>query len=98
MQTVEEPSRGNVCVTRSVIPDLCDPINGSPPGSSVLGVLQARILEWVAMPHSRSSQTRDRTHMSLALQADSLTLSHCRSPQDEMGNLYSPISVKESTC
>ena len=37
----------------------------SPPGSSVHGVLQARILEWVAMPSSRgSSRPRDRTHIS----------------------------------
>jgi len=37
----------------------------SPPGSSVHGILQARILEWVAMPSSRgSSQSRDRTHFS----------------------------------
>ena len=28
-------------------PTLCDPIDGSPPGSSVPGILQARILEWV---------------------------------------------------
>ena len=34
-------------------PTLCDPIDGSPPGSSVPGILQARILEWVAMPSSR---------------------------------------------
>ena len=40
---------------------LCDPINSSPPGSSVIGILQTRILEWVAMPSSRgSSQPRDR--------------------------------------
>ena len=32
---------------------LCNPIDHSPPGSSVHGVLQARILEWVAMPSSR---------------------------------------------
>ena len=32
---------------------LCDPVDCSPPGSSVLGILQARILEWVAMPSSR---------------------------------------------
>ena len=39
---------------------LCDPMDCSPPGSSVLGILQARILEWVAMPFSRgSSQPRD---------------------------------------
>ena len=41
-------------------PTLCDPIDGSPPGSPVPGVLQARTLEWVAMPFSRgSSQPRD---------------------------------------
>ena len=34
-------------------PTLCDPVGCSPPGSSVHGVLQARTLEWVAMPFSR---------------------------------------------
>jgi len=39
-------------------------MDGSPPGSSVHGILQARILEWVAMPTSRgSSQARDRTQV-----------------------------------
>ena len=33
-------------------PTLCDPMDCSPPGSSVHGILQARILEWVAMPFS----------------------------------------------
>ena len=46
-------------------PTLCDPMDCSPPGSSVHGILQARILEWVAMPSSRgSSQARDRTRVS----------------------------------
>ena len=46
-------------------PTLCNPMDYSPPGSSVHAILQARILEWVAMPSSRqSSQTRDRTHSS----------------------------------
>ena len=31
---------------------LCDPIGGSPPGSSIPGILQARILEWVAISFS----------------------------------------------
>ena len=31
---------------------LCDPIDGSPPGTSVPGILQARILEWVAISFS----------------------------------------------
>ena len=43
----------------------CDLMDCSPPGSSVHGISQARILEWVAMPSSReSSWPRDRTHIS----------------------------------
>ena len=43
-------------------PTLCDSMDYSPEGSSVHGILQARILEWVAMPSSRgSSWSRDRT-------------------------------------
>ena len=37
------------CVT------LCNPVDSSPPGSSVHGILQARILEWIAIPFSRGS-------------------------------------------
>ena len=41
-------------------PTLCQTIDGSLPGSSVHGIVQARILEWVSMPSSRgSSQPRD---------------------------------------
>ena len=44
---------------------LCDPTDGSPPGSPIPGILQARILEWVAMASSRgSSQRRGQTHAS----------------------------------
>ena len=46
-------------------PTLSNPMDHSLPGSSVHGILQARILEWVAMPSSRGSfQHRDRTHVS----------------------------------
>ena len=38
---------------------LCDPMDCSPPGSSVHGILQARILEWFAMLSRGSSQPRD---------------------------------------
>ena len=34
-------------------PTLCDPIDGSPPGSPVPGILQARTLEWVAISFSK---------------------------------------------
>ena len=44
---------------------LCNVMACSPPGSSVHGILQARILEWVAMPSSReSSRSSDQTHVS----------------------------------
>ena len=44
---------------------LCDPIECSPPGSSVHGILQATILEWVAIPFSRGfSWPRDWTQVS----------------------------------
>ena len=35
-------------------PTLCDPVDGSPPGSTVLGILQARTLEWVAISFSNA--------------------------------------------
>ena len=55
-------------------PTLWDPMDWSPPGSSVRGILQARILEWAAIPSSRgSSWLGDQTPVS-ALQADSLQL------------------------
>ena len=44
---------------------ICDPMDCSPPGSSVHGVLQARILEWISISFSRgSSQPGDQTHVS----------------------------------
>ena len=43
---------------------LCNPVDCSPPGSSIHGNFQARILEWVAIPSSRgSSQPRDQTQV-----------------------------------
>ena len=48
-------------------PPLCDLMDSSPPGSSVHGILQARILEWVAMPSSKgSSPPQDWTCISYA--------------------------------
>ena len=46
-------------------PTFCEPMDCTPPGSSVHGILQARMLEWVAISFSRgSSQPRNRTRMS----------------------------------
>ena len=45
--------------------DSCNPVDSNPPGSSVHGILQARILQWVAIPFSRgSSQPRNGTQVS----------------------------------
>ena len=61
----------SVVLVAQLCPTLCDPVDYSPPGSFVHEILQAGILEWVAMPFSReSSQPRDQTQVSL--QADSL--------------------------
>ena len=74
-------------------PTLCDSMDHSPPGSSVHGILQARILEWVAMPaFRRSSQPRDQTHifMSPALAGGFFTTSATwEGPERE--NYYSPF-------
>ena len=37
-------------------PTLCDPIDGSPPGSPIPGIFQARVLEWVAISFSNASK------------------------------------------
>ena len=51
-----------VCKSMQLCLTLCDPMDCSPPGSSVHGILQARVLMWVAMPSSRgSSQPKDWT-------------------------------------
>ena len=54
-----------VCLVTQSCLTLCNPMNCSPPGSSVCGILQARILEWVAISSSRgSSRSRDQTPVS----------------------------------
>ena len=41
-------------------PTLCDPIDGSPPGSPIPGILQARILEWVAISFSNAWKLKSK--------------------------------------
>ena len=61
---------------------LCDPLGCSPPGSSVPGVLQARILEWVAVSFSRgSSQPRNQTQVSCMV-----------------GRFYTVWATREASC
>ena len=53
-------------------PTLCDPVDCSPPGSSIHGILQARILEWVAISFSRGSSCLQQSNVHL------VWLLHCR--------------------
>ena len=54
-----------VCLVAQLCPTPCNPMDYSLPDSSVHGILQARILEWVALPSSRrSSQPREWTQVS----------------------------------
>ena len=45
---------GTIYAAKSLQPTLCDPIDGSPPGSPVPRILQARTLEWVAISFSNA--------------------------------------------
>ena len=59
-------------------PTLCDSMDCSPPGSSLHGILQTRILEWVAMPSSTgSSWPRDQTHVTYVSCIGRRILYHC---------------------
>ena len=63
--TILESHGCGVVLLAQPCPTLCDPMGCSPPGSSVHGILQARMLEWVAMSSSRgSSQPRVRACIS----------------------------------
>ena len=48
------PSAAAVAKSLQSCPPLCDPVDGSPPGSCVHGILQARVLEWVALAFSNA--------------------------------------------
>ena len=64
-------------------PTLCDPMDCSPPGSSVHGILQARVLEWLPCPPPvdlSDPGIRPAFPVAPALQAESLPLSHQGSP------------------
>ena len=80
-------------------PTLCDPVESSPPGSAIPGILQARILEWVAMPSSRgSSWPRDQTCISCGscigrrilyhwVTWEALRFAHVKSPNGQEANI-----------
>ena len=67
-----------VCSVTKLCLTLYDPVDYSPPGSSIHGISQARILEWVAISSSNgSSQPRNQTHVSGVLCIGRWILFHC---------------------
>ena len=58
--TQEEGAAAAAAKLLQLCPTLCNPIDGSPPGSPVPGILQARTLEWVAISFSSSILNRCR--------------------------------------
>ena len=80
----------HVCVlVAQLCSTLCSPMGCSPPGSSVCGILQTRILEWVAMSFSRgSSWPRDQTQVSLP---------HCRQTLYCLSHPGSPATRRETS-
>ena len=67
-----------MCSVTQSCPTPCDPMDCSLPGSTVHGIFQARILEWVAISYSRGSfGPKDRTHVSCVSCIGRRILYHC---------------------
>ena len=86
------PAPGCVCMLSQSSLTICDPVDRSPPDSFVHGILQVRILEWVAIFSSRGFyRPRDRTHVSCVSCLGRwilYQLSHQGSPLFFQGHLY----------
>ena len=100
-----------VCLVTQSCPTLWDPLDCSPPGASVHGILHARILEWVAISFSRgSSWPRDRIQVSciasgfctlwVSREAQALTVNktNCLFANSGLGGLESSTRALVSYC
>ena len=92
----EEPTAAAAAKSRQSCPTLCDPIDGSPPDSSVPGILQARTLEWVAISFSSAWKwkVKVKSLSHVLLFATPWTAAHQASPsmgfsRQEYGGLQS---------
>ena len=86
-----------VLVTQSCL-TLCDSMDCSPPSSSVHGVLQARILEWIAFPFSRDLPNPEIDPRSPALRVDSLPAEPQGSPNLKFvcdNFIYNVLQIKK---
>ena len=72
MSLIQGITKNCCCQVAQSCPTLCDPMDRSPPGFSVHGILQARILEWVAI----SSDTHTHTHAHTCTHTHTHTHTH----------------------
>ena len=95
-----------ICIYRTLLcPTLCDPIDGSPPGSTVPGILQARTLEWVATAFSSAwewkvkvkSLSRVRLLATPWTEADQAPLSMGFSRQEYWSGVPLPSLLQDTT-
>ena len=61
---LQKHGKAVLCTGAQSCPTLCDPMDCSPPGSSVHEILQARILEWLNMPSSRDGKTSPSSYFN----------------------------------
>ena len=64
--TVEYDVAADAAKSLQLCPTLCDPIDGSPPGSAVPGILQARVVEWVNIAFSEEKVAKSRKLLNLS--------------------------------
>ena len=70
-------------------PTLCDPIDGSPPGSSVPGILQARTLEWVAISISNAWKLKSESEVAQSCPTLSDPMD-CSPPGSSIHGIFQP--------
>ena len=58
---ISAPAAATAAKSLQLCPTLCDPIDGSPPGSAIPEVLQARTLEWISLLLGRGKVTKAKT-------------------------------------
>ena len=64
MSSCHNPMKGALAKSFQSCSTLCDPIDGSPPGSPVPGILQARTLEWVAISFSNARKVKSEREVA----------------------------------
>ena len=87
-----------LCLVIQLCPTLCDPMDCSLPGSSVHGILQTRILEWVAMASTGYFPNPEIKSRSPALRQILYHLSHQGSPNVSYSCPFSPCQLYGLCC